>query len=219
MSGVCNKRGAGGGEDAMKKLLEAVKGYIQDIKSGEKKLSKDGMLILFFSGLLIYVIFLPVDKNTSYRKEQAEKKVQEQQEYRQESIEENDYQGKLERELAEFLAKVEGIGEVEVLIYLKESEEYIVEKDIPSYLVNAQDANGQSCEENKEEDTVYTVNGNGEQVPFVAQTKHPAIEGVVIAADGAGQENIRIKIIRMVMALYGVEANKIDVLERKKILK
>ena len=92
----------------------------------------------------------------------------------------------------------------------------MVEKDVPAYQVTSQDANGQSNEENKEEDTVYTVNGNGEQVPFISQTRHPSIEGVVIAAEGAGQEKIRIQIIRTVMALYGVEANKIDVLERKK---
>lgn len=200
----------------MKKLFDNVKSYIQDLKSGEKKFSKDSMLILFFSGLLIYVILLPVNNNTGYKKNIAEEKVQIGEEYTQETLDKNDYQTKLEKELADFLSEVEGIGEVEVLIYLNTTEEYIVEKDVPSYLVTSQDANGLNSEENKEEDTVYTVNGNGEQVPFISQTRHPSIEGVVIAADGAGQEEIRIKIIRTVMALYGVEANKIDVLERKK---
>ena len=134
-----------------------------------------------------------------------------------ETHQEKDYQTKLEEELEEFLAKVKGIGEVEVLIYLNATQEYVVEKDIPSHQVISEDENGKSSEENKEEDTVYTVNDSGEQVPFITQTKHPAIEGVVIAADGAGQENIRIQIIRTVMALYGVDANKIDVLERKKL--
>lgn len=200
----------------MKKLFDSLKAYIQDLKSGEKKLSKDGMLILFFSGLLIYVVLLPINNNSSYKKNVTEEKVQEVTTYKQETTSENDYQKKLEKELADFLSKVEGIGEVEVLIYLDTTEEYIVEKDVPSYLVNSKDGDSQSSEENREEDTVYTVNDNGEQVPFISQTRHPAIEGVIIAADGAGQENIRIKIIRTVMALYGVEANKIDVLERKK---
>lgn len=199
----------------MKKLFDNVKSYIQDLKSGEKKFSKDSMLILFFSGLLIYVILLPVNNNTSYKKN-TEEKVQAETEYMQETSDENDYQTKLEKELADFLSEVEGIGEVEVLIYLDTTEEYIVEKDVPTNLVTAQDENGLSSEENKEEDTVYTVNGNGEQVPFISQTRHPSIKGVVIAADGAGQEEIKIRIVRTVMALYGVEANKIDVLERKK---
>ncbi len=199
----------------MKKLMDKWKSYIQDLKSGEKKFSKDSMLILFFSGLLIYVILLPVNDNNSYKMRKTDETVPDKREYEQEVFQE-DYQTKLEQELAEFLSGVEGVGKVEVLIYLNTTEEYVVEKDVPAYQVTTQDANGQSNEENKEEDTVYTVNGNGEQVPFISQTRHPSIEGVVIAAEGAGQENIRIQIIRTVMALYGVEANKIDVLERKK---
>ena len=199
----------------MKKLMDKWKSYIQDLKSGEKKFSKDGMLILFFSGLLIYVILLPVNNNDSYKMRKTDETITDQREYEQEVFQE-DYQTKLELELAEFLSGVEGVGEVEVLIYLNTTEEYVVEKDAPVHQVTTQEPNGQSSEENKEEDTVYTVNRNGEQVPFISQTKHPSVKGVVIAADGAGQENIRIQIIRTVMTLYGVEANKIDVLERKK---
>ncbi len=199
----------------MKKLFDNIKSYIQDLKSGEKKLSKDGMLILFFSGLLIYVILLPINNNSGYKNKITETTAQEKENNQTETRVENDYQKKLEQELEEFLSKVKGIGEVEVLIYLSSSEEYIVEKDVPTSQVTTKETDHESKEENKEEDTVYTVNDAGDEVPFITQTKHPSIEGVVIAADGAGQEEIRIKIIRTVMALYGVDANKIDVLERK----
>ena len=199
----------------MKKLFDKIKSYIQDLKSGEKKLSKDGMLILFFSGLLIYVILLPINNNSSYKNKVAETTTQEKESNQIETRVENDHQKKLEQELEDFLSKVKGIGEVEVLIYLSSSEEYIVEKDAPTSQVTTKETDQESKEEKKEEDTVYTVNDAGDEVPFIAQTKLPSIEGVVIAADGAGQEEIRIKIIRTVMALYGVDANKIDVLERK----
>ncbi len=205
-----------GDDDSMKKFCETLRGYIQDLKSGEKKFSKDGMLIIFFSGLLIYVILLPINNNKSYEMDNQKEMQIEKSAYNQEVVHAKDYQTKLEEELAKFLSQVKGIGEVEVLIYLKTTQEYVVEKDVPSNQIISQDGNGKSSEENREENTVYTVNGSGEQVPFISQTRHPAIEGVVIAADGAGQENIRIQIIRTVMALYGVEANKIDVLERKK---
>lgn len=200
----------------MKMFLDNCRRYIQDLKSGEKKLSKDGMLILFFSGLLIYVVLLPTNNNKSYKINGIDENVQDKSTYEQETSAETDYQTKLEQELEAFLSEVEGIGKVEVLIYLNTTQEYVVEKDIPAYKVTRQDTDGQSSEDNKEEGTVYTVNSNGDQVPFISQTRHPAIEGVVIAAEGAGQENIKIQIIRAVMALYGVEPNKIDVLERKK---
>ena len=200
----------------MKKLFSHIKSYLQDLRSGEKKLSRDGMLILFFSGILIYVILLPVNNNGSYKNKSSGSKEQEKVEYVKDTFQEDDYKSKLEQELSEFLSEVEGIGKVEVLIYLSSSEEYVVEKDIPSYQTASKETDSQSSEERKEEDTVYTVNDAGNQVPFVTQTRHPPIEGVVIAAEGAGQEEIRIKIIRTVMALYGVDANKIDVLVRKK---
>lgn len=199
----------------MKKLSEYIKSYVQDLKSGEKKLSKDGMLILFFSGILIYVILLPINNNGSYKNKISESKEQEKVEYVENTFQEADYKARLEQELSEFLSQVEGVGEVEVLIYLNSSEEYIVEKDVPSYQISSIEADSQSNEERKEEETVYTVNGAGDQVPFITQTRHPTIEGVVIAAQGAVQEEIRIKIIRTVMALYGIDANKINVLIRK----
>lgn len=205
-----------GDENSMKRFCEALKRYLQDLKSGEKKFSKDAMLIVFFSGILIYVILLPINNNKSYEKERPMEEQLELSEYDRSVVQEKDYQTKLEEELEDFLSKVNGIGDVEVLIYLDTTQEYVVEKDVPSHQVSSQNGDSKSTEENKEEDTVYTVNGNGEQVPFISQTRHPAIKGVVIAADGADKENIRIQIIRTVMALYGVEANKIDVLERKK---
>lgn len=205
-----------GDENSMKRFCEALKRYLQDLKSGEKKFSKDAMLIVFFSGILIYVILLPINNNNSYEKERPMEEQLELREYDRSVVQEKDYQTKLEEELEDFLSKVNGIGDVEVLIYLDTTQEYVVEKDVPSHQVSSQNGDSKSTEENKEEDTVYTVNGNGEQVPFISQTRHPAIKGVVIAADGADKENIRIQIIRTIMALYGVEANKIDVLERKK---
>ena len=119
-----------------------------------------------------------------------------------------DYKRGLEQELEEFLSSVAGVGTVKVLIYIKESPEYVVEKDIPT----SNTINGENSEVRKDESTVYTVNGNGDQVPFIAQTKSPQIDGVVNSAEGASNEAVRLQIVKLVMALYGVEANKVEVL-------
>ena len=147
-----------GGNGEMKKFYEVLKGYVQELKSGEKKFSKDGMLIVFFSGLLIYVILLPINNNKSYEMNKKDEQKVENSVNSAETHQEKDYQTKLEEELEEFLAKVKGIGEVEVLIYLNATQEYVVEKDIPSHQVISEDENGKSSEENKEEDTVYRNN-------------------------------------------------------------
>lgn len=72
--------------------------------------------------------------------------------------------------------------------------------------------NGENSELRKEETTVFTTNENGNEVPFVSQTKKPKVDGVVISAKGASNEAVKLQIVRLVMALYGVEANKVEVL-------
>lgn len=202
----------------MKNLFERIHNYVKDIRSGEKKISRDAMLLLFFSGLLIYVILLPTNNNSSYENKPPESAVRKQQEmpsYQKEGDEE-DYKALLEKELSEFLSKVEGVGETEVLIYLNSSKEYIVEKDMTEQnTTNSESGKESRSERRREEGTVYTENEAGRQTPFITKTNHPAVEGIVIAAEGAENEAIRIKLIRTVMALYGVDANKIDVVVRK----
>jgi stage III sporulation protein AG len=91
---------------------------------------------------------------------------------------------------------------------MKSSQEYVVEKDIPT----SSSTSGESSELRKEEATVYIRNADGNEVPFISQTKSPEIDGVVVAAKGAADEGIRLQIVKLVMALYGVEANKVEVL-------
>jgi len=175
------------------------------------------MLILFLCGILLFVIMLPTDKNSSsFTKKNStrEKTVStgsstgETAENTQGAVTSVDtYKKNLEEELTEFLSSVAGVGEVKVLIYMKESQEYIVEKDKP--VVNSK--NGESSQESKDEVTVYTKNDNGDEIPFITQTKSPAIDGVIVAAQGAANEAVRLQIVRLVMALYGVEANKVEV--------
>lgn len=164
------------------------------------------------------MILLPTNNNSSYENKPPESAVRKQQEmpsYQKEGDEE-DYKALLEKELSEFLSKVEGVGETEVLIYLNSSKEYIVEKDMTEQnTTNSESGKESRSERRREEGTVYTENEAGRQTPFITKTNHPAVEGIVIAAEGAENEAIRIKLIRTVMALYGVDANKIDVVVRK----
>ena len=79
----------------------------------------------------------------------------------------------LEKELEDFLMNVEGVGDVKVLIYMKSSQEFIVEKNNPT----SSSTSGDSSDLKKEESTVYTTNANGDEVPFISQTKGPALMG------------------------------------------
>lgn len=186
--------------------------------AGNSRPTKETMLILFLSGILIFVILLPVDGEDAgyYGRRERESAVPDTRSDPAGSTAMDDtdmgsyvdgYKKGLEKELESFLSSVAGVGEVKVLIYMKGSQEYIVEKDHP--FTNS--VKGGDSDLTKDESTVYTVNGNGKEVPFITQTKSPAIDGVVVAAQGASDEAVRLQIVRLVMALYGIEANKVEV--------
>lgn len=199
------------------KLRDRIRMIISGTGGGKGRPTKETMLIIFLSGILIFVILLPtgssggiaVSKKNQKRAESSDAAVSAQ---TREDAKNDDfleeYRRALERELEEFLSSVAGVGEVKVLIYMKNSQEYIVEKDIPT----SNSVNGESSELRKDEATVYTTNEDGNEVPFVTQTRRPAVDGVVISAEGASDEAVKLQIVRLVMALYGVEANKVEVL-------
>ena len=176
-----------------------------------EKVNKETMLILFLGGILIFVILLPTDsgKKSGSREEQtvAEQNTTVASDTAEVYV--DAYKEALEKELEEFLSGVAGVGEVKVMIYMERSTEYIVEKD--NATTGSEDSDRR--ETTKEEDTVYTTNAAGEQVPFIAQTVRPRVDGVAVAAQGAGQEMVRLQIVRLVMALFGVEANKVEVMK------
>ncbi len=200
------------------RIQDGIRLLISGGKNGRKRPTKETMLIIFLSGILIFVILLPTGSSSNQYFAKKQQKSTEKVD-KTDRVSSNggggestgtmeEYRRGLEQELEEFLSSVAGVGEVKVLIYMKNSQEYIVEKDVP--VSNA--INGDNSEQRKEESTVYTVNESGSEVPFISQTIRPAIDGVVISAKGAADENIRLQIVRLVMALYGVEANKVEVL-------
>ena len=198
------------------RIRERIRMIINGGNGGKGRPTKETMLILFLSGILIFVILLPTENNnSSYSSAAKQKKTESMDSLGDTQIDVNkandtfidEYRNGLERELEDFLSSVAGVGEVKVLIYMKNSQEYIVEKDVPM----SNSINGENSELRKEESTVYTVNEYGNEVPFVAQTRRPTVDGVVISAKGASNEVVKLQIVRLVMALYGVEANKIEV--------
>ena len=199
-----------------KTIRDGIRMIIRGGNGGKGRPTKETMLILFLSGILIFVILMPTRNSSSYISKKSQKGTVSTDASgstadagaEKDEVYPDEYRRGLERELEEFLSSVAGVGEVKVLIYMKNSQEYIVEKDVPT----SNSVNGENSELRKEEATVYTTNENGNEVPFATQTKKPQVDGVVISAEGASSEAVKLQIVRLVMALYGVEANKVEVL-------
>lgn len=168
--------------------------------------NKETMLILFLSGILLFVIFLPVDKESGNSRQKQNEPIASQTDSTagdirlSEEMSLQEYKSMLETELEEFLSGVSGVGEVKALLYMKASWEYRVEKD------------SESSDTAQNENTVYTVDEYGHEVPFITSCISPQIDGVVVRAEGAANEEIRVRLVRLIMALYGLEANKVEVI-------
>ena len=128
------------------------------------------------------------------------------------------YTGKMEKKLKAVLKKVEGIGDVEVMITLKSSKEQITLKDTPysQDSSNETDGSGGSRISNKIEkgdETVLVKSDQGDSVPYVVKELEPEIEGVVVIAQGGGSPVIISEINSAIEVLFGVPVHKIKVMK------
>ena len=123
----------------------------------------------------------------------------------------------LEQRIRELLKNVEGVGEVDVMVVLKASEERIwhVDKSSTSSVTEENGAGSGSSRVTREENqSVSTVLDGKSQSPVMEKEVKPEISGVVISADGGGSAVIRAEISGAMEALLGLPANKIKVMKR-----
>ena len=63
--------------------------------------------------------------------------------------------------------------------------------------------------------TVYTVDEQGNQIPYVLSTNEPEIIGVAVCAQGGGDPTIQRNITEVIQSLFRIEANRIIVTRMK----
>lgn len=132
------------------------------------------------------------------------------------------YEHELEKRLEQILGGMEGITSVDVMITLSATSEKVLEKSI-QLEKNKQEiekGSGESLEKsvtsslNKKNEALLTGNTSG-SMPYIIKEMSPSIQGVVVAAKGnITQTKIR-DISEAVQALFGIEAHKIKVIEKK----
>jgi len=182
----------------------------------KKWFRRDNLLILILSGVLLFIITIPVGED----EKETQKKETEIIQSTVQTVTENmpyDYVADLEKQLEGILSEMWGVGKTRVMITLSGSEELVVEKDTPYTRsnTNESDSSGGSriiSDVDSAEATVFVTNG-GNAEPYVVKTLSPRVEGVVVVAQGAGSGTVNQSITEMVQALFGVEAHKVKVVK------
>ena len=124
-----------------------------------------------------------------------------------------EFEGKLE----EVLSQVEGAGEVQVMVTLKDGGEKVLQENTSrtEKQVEETDSSGgvrSQTENSYDSDTLLSGGSGG--TPYVIQERVPEVEGVLVLADGADSATVKAQIAEAVQALFPVEAHKIRVLKR-----
>ncbi len=192
------------------------------------KVNKEKLIFLFCSGLLLFILAFPNEGPTkqassgSAAAEQGTAGPFSSETFAQASAPpsggSSSYEKELEERIQALLSGVDGVGEVEVLVILKSSEEKIlhVDQNTSSSVTEETNADGTGRVVRQQELSESTVLEGQASSPVVEKELMPEISGIVISADGGGSAVVRAEISEAMEALFGLPSHKIKVLKRVK---
>lgn len=125
-----------------------------------------------------------------------------------------EYKLVLSNEAEEALSQIKGAGKVKVVLSFDSRGKTVVARNSQS---KVQTDTGQSDNrETKENSDSVVVYGQGQsETPYVTEEKLPLPSGVLVIAQGAGNENVRLELYEAVKALYGISSHRIKVTDYK----
>ncbi len=210
-----------------------------------RNMKKEDYIVLVLIGVLLLIISLPTDRekdakgNISISGEENGQeggkaaKIESGTEENTEKTEEktgtlnnntcydiDSYVENLEKRVEEMLSGMAGAGKVQVMITVSDTGTEILEKDTEinaADLEETDDAGGRrkNTESGQREEAVYFRDAEGNEIPYVVQRKLPEVTGVVVIAEGAGNETVKENIIGAVGVLFNLNEHRIKVIRMK----
>lgn len=132
------------------------------------------------------------------------------------------YEHALETRLKSILGEMEGITSVDVMITLSSTAEKVLEKSVQleENKEQMQKGSGDTAEKStsssvsKNSEALLTGGSSGSD-PYVLKEISPSVQGVVVVASGQITKTKISEISEAVQALFGIEAHKVKVIEKK----
>ena len=184
-----------------------------NLKSGKNK-----WLVMLAVGLIFLILAFPFGSEKKEDLEESSDSVSLQREETETAAAAVSYERFLEQRLEDILSHVDGVGQVEVMIVLKSSEEKVwrVDRDNSYSITQETDQNGGSRRVESQAVTENTIlsGQTGKEEPLLAKEMKPEISGVIISAEGGKSPQVQAEISAAVEALFDVPSHKIKVLKR-----
>lgn len=111
-----------------------------------------------------------------------------------------------EKELADALSQMSGVGKTEVVLTLKSTMETVYATDTRT--------NRKDGSQSEQSETVIASAGSGVQSAVVASRLYPQFQGALVVCDGGGSASVRLEVTRAVAALTGLSSDRITVTRR-----
>ena len=125
----------------------------------------------------------------------------------------------LEFEIENMLRKLDGVGDVNVLITYEETNRVVpmYNEDTQESVTEETDNQGgvRTINENSSKKEVVYEENNGTKKVVTGKIITPQIKGAVVMAKGANNINVKTNIIQVVQAATGLATHKIQVFEMK----
>ena len=126
----------------------------------------------------------------------------------------------LEAKLEEILKKINGVGNVKVLLTYSETSKTVAMYNEDSTKNDTEEADKQGgnrkvSQTSTKKEVIYQE-VNGQKIPVTQNIINPKIEGAIITAVGAQNTQVKENIIQAVEAVTGVATHKIQVFQMSK---
>lgn len=149
------------------------------------KNKKSGIYILLLLGILLLAFGSAPKKETTAHITEAVKT-------------ESDYFPELENRLGTILSQIDGAGKVEVMLVGHNSGSVSVEKD----------GSGENSK-------TVVLSGQGGSEALIREENYPSVRGVVIVAEGAGNDKVRSELASAAATALGIGMHRVGVYKMK----
>ncbi len=125
------------------------------------------------------------------------------------------YVNDLEDRISKVLSKINGAGEVSVVITLSSSSEFIIAKDVEK-TTHTESVTENGITTKTEEIVVIEkpllIDGSSGDEPLILLEIMPKIAGVVVVSEGAKDVNVKLNLLKAIQALITVPSGNIEIL-------
>ncbi len=120
----------------------------------------------------------------------------------------------IEEKLQETLSKIEGAGQVQVMITYESSAEIVPAVSVDTQTSTTTDEGEDGTSKTNTENTqseIVTVNGSEGGSALVLKEKSPPVKGVIVVAQGADDIRVKLSLLSAVETILNISPDQVDV--------